>query len=203
MTAGIISDAGKRERLQNHRKLVRLFCGEIRNPSLPPKALPEEKQGHQPAHMYIEIEGPCSGKGRVCEPILRALPAWFGIEASIVRYTREIDDLPTWLACETGRVLGFISIKQHSPFAAEFYVMGLYPGTHRQGLGRALTVEAEQWLKDRGVEYLQVKTLGPSAADANYVGTRAFYQAMGFRPLEELKQIWDENNPCLIMVKRL
>lgn len=27
--------------------------------------------------------------------------------------------------------------------------------------------------------------------DGNYARTRAFYQAVGFKPLEEFKQIWD------------
>ena len=58
-------------------------------------------------------------------------------------------------------------------------------------------------MKTSSVEYLQVKTLGPSHPDENYASTRAFYLAMGFRPLEEFKHIWDEHNPCLIMVKKL
>ena len=62
---------------------------------------------------------------------------------------------------------------------------------------------AEAWLREQAVEYLQVKTLGPSREDAGYARTRAFYIALNFRPLEELKQLWDEHNPCLIMVKRL
>jgi ribosomal protein S18 acetylase RimI-like enzyme len=153
--------------------------------------------------MSVNIEGPCSGKGRVCEPILRALPAWFGIEASLACFIREIDALPTWLACEDEQVVGFMSVKQHTPYAAELYCMGLLPKMHRKGIGRALLVEAQEWLTDHNVEYLQVKSLGPSAGDENYAMTRAFYDAMGFRPLEEFKQIWDEHNPCLIMVMRL
>jgi hypothetical protein len=43
----------------------------------------------------------------------------------------------------------------------------------------------------------------PSVTDEHYARTRAFYQAMGFRPLEEFKQIWDEANPCGLMVKYL
>ncbi len=62
---------------------------------------------------------------------------------------------------------------------------------------------AEDWLLDQGVKYLQVKTLGPSRLDPGYEVTRAFYLALGFEPLEEFKQIWDENNPCLVMVKKL
>jgi hypothetical protein len=63
--------------------------------------------------------------------------------------------------------------------------------------------QAQVRLKNQGVENLQVKTLSPSRSDENYAKTRAFYQAMGFTPLEEFPQIWDENNPCLILIMRL
>ncbi len=53
------------------------------------------------------------------------------------------------------------------------------------------------------MHYLQVKTLGSSHPDPYYARTRAFYFAMGFRPLEEFPQIWDAQNPCLIMVQYL
>jgi ribosomal protein S18 acetylase RimI-like enzyme len=100
-------------------------------------------------------------------------------------------------------VLGFLSLKQHNPFSAEIYVMAVHPGAQRGGIGRALVVAAEVHIRRLGVEYLQVKTLGSSRPDEGYACTRAFYEAMGFRPLEEFKQIWDENNPCLVMVKRM
>jgi ribosomal protein S18 acetylase RimI-like enzyme len=153
--------------------------------------------------MSVNIEGPYFEKAAFCEPILRSLPAWFGIEESIVRYLTEIDNLPTWLACESGRVVGFVSLKQHTRYSAEVYVMGIQSEAHRKGIGRALINQAQEWLKSRGVEYLQVKTLGPSHSDGNYAGTRAFYEAVGFMPLEEFKQIWDEHNSCLIMIKKL
>jgi GNAT superfamily N-acetyltransferase len=81
--------------------------------------------------------------------------------------------------------------------------MGVSPQMHRKGMGRALMNQAQVWLKGQGIEYMQVKTLGPSHPDAGYAQTRAFYEAMGFRPLEEFKQIWNEHNPCLIMIKQL
>jgi GNAT superfamily N-acetyltransferase len=149
------------------------------------------------------IEGPCLGEAAVCESILRSLPDWFGIEEAIVHYSGEIDRLPTFLAGDTDRVLGFLSLKQHNPFSAEVYVMAVRPEAHRRGIGRALMGRAQEWLKGQGHEYLQVKTLGPSHGDPNYAQTRAFYLAVGFRPLEEFGQLWDERNPCLIMVKRL
>jgi len=82
------------------------------------------------------------------------------------------------------------------------YVMGVRPACHRRGLGTALLASAEDYLRARGVEYLQVKTLGPSRPDERYARTRLFYEARGFVPLEELHELW-EHNPALILVKRL
>ena len=153
--------------------------------------------------MEFAIEGPLLGQSNFCEPILRLLPEWFGIEAAILNYDKEIDSPPTFLAKSGGQVLGFLSVKQHYPESAEIYVMGVRPEARHGGIGRALMQEAEAYLKSRGVEYLQVKTLGPTNPDPAYAQTRAFYLAMSFRPLEEFDQIWDEHNPCLILVKRL
>jgi GNAT superfamily N-acetyltransferase len=93
-------------------------------------------------------------------------------------------------------------LKQHTRLAAEIYVMGVRRDRHGQGLGTALLEAAEDYLRGRDVEYLQVKTLGPSYPDEGYARTRAFYEARGFVPLEELHDLW-EHNPCLLMVKRL
>jgi ribosomal protein S18 acetylase RimI-like enzyme len=153
--------------------------------------------------MIFSIEGPYLGKRPACVPILRSLPEWFGIEESIINYSSEIDQSPTFLAIESEQVIGFLSLKQHNPYSAEILVMGILPEAHRRGIGRALIHEAQGWLRKQDVEYLQVKTLGPSNSDANYAKTRAFYLKMGFRPLEEFNQIWDENNPCLVLVKRI
>lgn len=153
--------------------------------------------------MNYSMNGPHLGKANVCEPILRALPQWFGIEAAIVHYVGEIDHLPTFLAHQADTVIGFLSLKLHNPYAAEVYVMGIRPEAHRQGIGQALMHQAEEFLRQQNVEYLQVKTLAPSHPDANYAKTRAFYLAVGLRPLEELTELWGEQNPCLLMVKRL
>jgi GNAT superfamily N-acetyltransferase len=77
------------------------------------------------------------------------------------------------------------------------------PELHRRGVGRALVGSAEEWCGAEGVQYLQVKTLGPSAADEGYQRTRAFYFALGFVPLEETTAFWGERQPALILVKHL
>jgi ribosomal protein S18 acetylase RimI-like enzyme len=149
------------------------------------------------------VQGPLLGQAVLCEPILRSLPQWFGIEEAVVHYVQEIEHLPTFLAVADGRVAGFLSLKEHFAEAAEVYVMGLRVEYHRRGLGCALVERAEEWFRSRGGEYLQVKTLSPARADENYARTRAFYRAMGFRPLEEFPHLWDEANPCLLLVKAL
>lgn len=149
------------------------------------------------------ITGPLLDQGATCEAILRALPDWFGVEEAIQEYARAIDSLPTFLANRGERVIGFLTVKVHNPYAAELYVMGVLPEAHRQGLGRRLVSAAEALIKEQGIEYFQVKTLGPSRPDPGYARTRAFYQAAGFRPLEEFPLLWDKDNPCLLMVKKL
>jgi len=154
--------------------------------------------------MEFTIEPPSFDRAAICVPILRALKDWFGIEEAVLRYATEIDSLPTLVAYgAVGEPLGFLSLKLHNPFSAELYVLGIRPEARRQGIGRALVGKAEAWLKEQGVEYLQVKTLGPSNPDENYAQTRAFYLSVGFRPLEEFTRIWDEQNPCLILIKKL
>jgi N-acetylglutamate synthase-like GNAT family acetyltransferase len=153
--------------------------------------------------MPSAIEGPLLGQSAKCVPILRLLPDWFGIEAAISNYGQEIESLPTFLARIEDRVIGFLSLKQHTPYAAEILVMAVHPEAAHGGIGRALVETAETYARGLGIEYMQVKTLGPSRPDEGYARTRAFYQALGFRPMEEFSQIWDKDNPCLILVKRL
>ncbi len=151
----------------------------------------------------ITIQGPYLNKGGACEPILRSLPEWFGIEEAIVQSVKDIDELPTWLALSGDEVAGFVTVKKHTPYAAEILVMGVRPGLHRRGAGRALVAAAEAYLRQQGIQYLQVKTLSASHPDEHYARTREFYFAMGFRPLEEIPSLWELANPCLLMVKRL
>jgi GNAT superfamily N-acetyltransferase len=145
------------------------------------------------------IRGPLLGQGGACGPILRALPEWFGIETAREAYVEAISGLPTWLAGDRG----FVTVKRHFPAAAEIYVMGVRPEAHRRGVGRALLQAAEVWLVGEGVRLLQVKTLAGSSAYEPYARTRAFYQSQGFLELEELPRLWDEGNPCLLLVKVL
>ncbi len=153
--------------------------------------------------MKLRVEGPLIGQSRACEPILRALPNWFGLEASAQAYITQTDLLPTFIAITDGSTVGFLTLKQHSGTAAEIVVMGVLPHYHRRGVGRALVERAEDYLRRTGTSFLQVKTLSERHPDPNYARTRAFYKAVGFVELEEFTEIWDTDSPCLQMIKYL
>jgi RimJ/RimL family protein N-acetyltransferase/N-acetylglutamate synthase-like GNAT family acetyltransferase len=138
-----------------------------------------------------------------CECILKALPEWFGIAASNEEYIRSLPRLTTFVARLHGDVVGFVALEQLFPESAENHVLAVHPDHHRQGIGRALLSHSEQWLRSRGVEVFHVKTLGPSDPYPPYADTRAFYTAVGFRPLFETTAPWGPENPALVLAKPL
>lgn len=140
------------------------------------------------------------GEAADCERILRALPEWFGIESAIVHYVEDVRSMETWVAEDAGAVVGFVTLRRHNPHSAEIQVIGVLPSHHGQGLGRALMETVEHAVTAEGFDLLQVKTLGPSRPDAFYERARAFYEHLGFIPLEE-NNLWGDVNPCLILVK--
>ena len=162
----------------------------------------------------FSIRGPLLGQGEAAERILRALPGWFGIESALLDYVRAADELPTLVALLPGpgcagrevradKVIGFVTLRETSDDALELHVMGVLPAWHRRGAGRALVERAAAYARAEGYSLLHVKTLAPSDPDPGYAATRAFYAAAGFRPLEELPQVWGPANPCLLMVRPL
>jgi len=146
------------------------------------------------------------------ERLLRTLPQWFGIESSNAAYVEAARRLPAFLAWPAtaptgtdsdGGAAGVLLLERHFPGAAEIHLLAVDPAYHRRGAGQALLATAEAGLVSDGVEFLQVKTLGPSNPDEGYQRTRKFYAALGFSPLEEIHGLWDAENPCLIMIKHL
>ena len=92
-----------------------------------------------------------------------------------------------------------MALKETSPCAGEIYVMGVLPEYHRSGIGRQLFAAIRAEAIARGYRLLQVKTV-QTGHYAEYDRTNAFYQRMGFLPLECLPTLWDEWNPCQVYV---
>jgi len=151
----------------------------------------------------LKIDGPLLEQGKLGERILRALPVWFGIESAIVEYRTAIDRMPTFLARRGDTVVGFMTVERHFPNAAELHVLGVLEHEHRTGVGRALLEHVEAWLRDDDCRWLQVKTLSEGRPCEFYARSRAWYDAMGFEPLQVFPLLWDEFNPCLQLVKRI
>lgn len=142
-------------------------------------------------------------KSKITEYILRRLPEWFGIEESIIEYVSGVKNTDFYAAYNSDRLVGFISIKINNVYTSEIYIIGILKEYHGNGIGKSLLKVAEKQLIKNKVKFLMVKTLGESHPDENYKETRKFYRKVGFYPLEEIKEIWGKENPCLIMVKNL
>jgi GNAT superfamily N-acetyltransferase len=142
-------------------------------------------------------------KGAICAEILATLPHWFGIAASNAAYIRDSETMPMFAVFEGTKPLGFIALGRPTSSAVEIHVLGVRPELHRSGIGRALVERAEAFARAEGVPFLTVKTLSSRAPDEGYARTRAFYTGMGFLPVDELPDLWDPQNPALIMLKIL
>ena len=143
------------------------------------------------------------GRTAICREVLESLPEWFGIPASVESYVVAADELPMLACFAADEVLGFVSVKTHTAFAAEVYVMGVKLAWHRRGIGRALIDAAAELAISQGVRFLTVKTLSPSNDDPNYARTRLFYEAVRFMPIEEFPILWGPENPCIFMIRPL
>lgn len=152
--------------------------------------------------MNVVMIGSGEEKQRIAREILYDLPEWFGIPQSTEEYIRESGEMPFFVAMSEEEAVGFMAMKETSPFTAEIYVCGVKKRLHRCGAGSALFAAFRAYALSRGYEYVQVKTVA-AGRYPEYDATRLFYERMGFRPLEVLPTLWDEANPCLIMVQRL
>lgn len=143
-------------------------------------------------------------KTRCAKTILRTLPDWFGNEEAISEYVAAVSDLPSWAAVDhNGNCLGFVAVKIHYGHTGDIYVLGILPQYHGQGIGTQLMEAADKYFAQQGCRYVIVKTLSDLVECERYERTRQFYLRVGFEPLISLTEMWDEDNPCLLMIKQL
>jgi GNAT superfamily N-acetyltransferase len=138
--------------------------------------------------------------GAECASILAELPEWFGIPESNTAYAEAAERQPTWVAQESGEPLGVMVLTDPGFSALDVHLLAVRPRAHRQGVGKALIQQARAIARELEKPYLTVKTQGPSAGYESYGRTRAFYEVVGFKGVEEFTEIWGPENPCLIMI---
>ncbi|MEO5534907.1 MAG: GNAT family N-acetyltransferase [Pseudolysinimonas sp.] len=138
------------------------------------------------------------------DAILTSLPEWFGDPDAIANYVADAADpgFDSLLVREGDRTVGVALIRRHFSESAELHLIAVAPHLRRTGAGRALVAEAARNLRADGCILLSVHTVGPSYENAAYFGTRAFYAAIGFLPLEEHEGL-DWAGPTLILVMPL
>jgi len=151
---------------------------------------------------FREVEG-SDEKERICRAVLADLPLWFGIPESNEEYALGVRGYEFTGIFEGDEAIGFASVRRNNDYTAEIYVMGIKARRHGQGLGTRMVERISAGLRAEGLEYLEVKTLDASRESEEYRRTRLFYESVGFRPFETMKELWGEANPCLIMVRKL
>lgn len=152
--------------------------------------------------MTVRLITATQEKCMIARDILSDLPEWFGIPESTEEYIRESGSMPFFAAIQDGEAVGFMALKETSQYTAEIYVCGVKKRLHRCGAGSALFLAFCSYAAEHGYEYAQVKTVA-TGCYPEYDATRLFYEHLGFRALEVLPTLWDECNPCLIMVRRI
>jgi|TARA_B100000315_G_scaffold260869_1_gene326619 N-acetylglutamate synthase-like GNAT family acetyltransferase len=135
-----------------------------------------------------------------CGAILRRLPQWFGIEASILEYEQNLRALDGYVAERDKSIVGFVGLKRYGDFSIEIDVVGVVPDLRRSGIGRRLLEHIEEHATTASTRLLHMKTLAPSDPDKNYADTRAFWEACGYIPMDA-HELWGNENPCQVMVK--
>ncbi len=151
----------------------------------------------------LRLVGPVAGREAELEAVLRTLPRWFGVEASLLDYARDTSRFPTLVAEGDAGVQGFLTLRPHFDRAWEVHCMAVRATARGGGIGTALLAHAEAFARARGVRFLQVKTIAPAHPSPEYAETRAFYAVRGFEPLEVFPALWGPANPCLQLVKAL
>lgn len=151
----------------------------------------------------MNIVGPQLDRAAECEAVLRTLPGWFGIEHALAMYKNDTEKLPTFAIEQDNRIIGFLTLREHFPTSWEVHCMAIEAQSRGKHLGTKLLEHAEDWLRARSVEFLQVKTVAATSKSAEYAQTRKFYEAQGFVPVEIFPELWDPWNPALQSIKCL
>ena len=151
----------------------------------------------------MRIIGPNLQQPTEFEAVLRSLPGWFGIENALLEYVEDTTRWPTFAIEIEGRIVGFLTLREHFPASWEIHCMAIAMDFRGRHLGTQLLEHCEKWLTERGVKFLQVKTVAATSSSAEYEQTRKFYDASGFTPLEIFPDLWDPWNPALQCIKVL
>lgn len=151
--------------------------------------------------MIIKINEP-DAKEKAARTLLPQLPDWFGNESSNQNYYRTVRDLDAWVSKnENKEIIGLIVAKIHHNSTGDIYLMAIAPQYHRQGIGKQLIEAAEAFFIRQGCKRIVIKTLSDRVNYAPYLKTCRFYEDMGYEKMITFDEFWDDENPCLLLIK--
>jgi ribosomal protein S18 acetylase RimI-like enzyme len=118
-------------------------------------------------------------------------------------YVRDSSKMPTFALEEKRTLLGFVTLREHFAHAWEVHCIAVDAQHRGSGIGTRLLQHAETWLSNRGVRFLQIKTVHTDPDDPYCSQTRAFYLHRGYASIEVFPELWSPNNPALQLIKQI
>ena len=143
----------------------------------------------------VRIAGPADIDS--CVRVLESLPEYFTPDTHDDLRAR-FDECMVFVAVDAGEVIG-VAMLQPQYSSGEIYYAGVVPSRQREGIGRQVITAL---LDAADVAVVEVKTLDASSDYAPYVGTRSFWEAMGFVQIDCIDPLpgWQPGNPSAIYV---
>jgi ribosomal protein S18 acetylase RimI-like enzyme len=134
--------------------------------------------------------------------IARSLPEYFNAQG-LASIEADAETCIRYGAYTGDTLVGFVIYKPHNAHTVEMAWLGVSPAAQGTGIGTTLV---ETTLEELRQEYklCEVKTLAATDPYEPYKKTRAFYEGLGFLPIEIIAPYpgWGDD-PCQIYIRAL
>ena len=117
------------------------------------------------------------------EIYLHLYPEWSAMQAAAVERVCRDEAMPTWVADQDGRAVGFVAIvhdrQDDEPSSSEIEMIAVDAEHQRRGIAADLIAHAVDRMREHGSELAVIGTGG----DPGHAPARAAYEQAGFTPL--------------------
>jgi ribosomal-protein-alanine N-acetyltransferase len=103
----------------------------------------------------------------------------------------------TWVAEEAGEIAGFLIAHREPRQILHIITIDVLLAWRRRKVGSLLMDAAEHWAGDHAL-----RTIGLETAEDN-PGAQKFYQARGYRKVDEIEKYYHDGTTAWVMVKEL
>jgi ribosomal-protein-alanine N-acetyltransferase len=103
----------------------------------------------------------------------------------------------TWVAEEAGAIVGFLIANREPRKILHIITIDVVKAARRRGVGTLLMGAAEQWAHDQGLRLIGLETA------QNNLAAQRFYQARGYRKVDEIAHYYADGTNAWVMVKEL